>query len=87
MGLLLVVFLGAFTGWLAAAIEEVDEGVLLRIGIGIVGSVLGSLIAALTQLTTKAMMDISWPTIVLCVFTAVLSLSIYGKLSQSNVRG
>lgn len=40
MGLLLLVLLGGFIGWLAAAIKEVDEGIFIRIGLGMAGALI-----------------------------------------------
>ena len=41
MGIILWIIFGALVGWIASAIMKTNDGVLMDIVIGIVGSVLG----------------------------------------------
>lgn len=47
MGVLFLLLLGAFVGWLSAAIADVDAGIFLRMIIGIIGAGLGEIVLIL----------------------------------------
>jgi uncharacterized membrane protein YeaQ/YmgE (transglycosylase-associated protein family) len=86
MGLILFALVGAFIGWLAAAIEEVDEGVLARIGVGAVGAIIG--ICAISILSdTQSVTKISWLGIVISIIGAVILLGIINRSNGYKPRG
>lgn len=60
MSLVVVLVLGGFVGWIAAAITEKEEGIFASIIIGMVGATLGGLTAALFTSGDHAMMESSW---------------------------
>jgi len=47
MGLLVCMLLGMFTGWVVAALKEVDEGIFAKMGLGLIGGLLGGVVASL----------------------------------------
>ena len=81
MALVWFALIGAFIGWLAAAIEEVDEGVFARIGIGMVGAMVGVLIAALFDVNST-MTNFSWTGVLFSVVGAVLLVGVVNRSSD-----
>ena len=75
MGLVLFVIGGAFVGWLAAAIEEVDEGVLARMGLGVLGAMLGGTLLAVVGGST-AFTQATWAGVIVAVVGAALLLGV-----------
>jgi len=41
IGLIVCVIVGLFIGWLSAAIDDIDEGIFARMGVGALGAILG----------------------------------------------
>ncbi len=60
MGFIVAIILGGFVGWLAARLLGRDEGVLMSIVIGIIGSFLGGLVSRLFTGADNAILAFSW---------------------------
>lgn len=60
MSLIGMLLLGAFVGWLAAAILGRDEGIFASMLIGIVGSILGGLVSILFTGSDRSALAFNW---------------------------
>lgn len=86
MGLVLFVVCGAFVGWLAAAVEEVDEGVLARMGIGILGAVLSGVLLVVVE-GNRAITDLTWVGVFVGLIGATTLLGLVNLASEYSPRG
>lgn len=83
MGLVLFVVVGAFTGWLTAAIEEVDAGIFARIGIGSIGALFGAILLIIFS-GRPAVTEPSWINVLAGTIAAVVFLSLFGFVRKYN---
>lgn len=60
MGIIVAIILGGFVGWLAARLLGRDEGVLMSIIIGVIGSFLGGLVSRLFTGADNAILAFTW---------------------------
>lgn len=81
MGIIIILILGAFVGWLASIImkRDAEQGAVANIGVGIVGAFIGSILSAvLTGGNQSALaFDLSglvWATIGAVVFSAIINI-------------
>lgn len=86
MGLVLLVLDGVFVGWLAAAIEEVDEGILARMGIGALGAVLTAVLLAIFSVTAEVT-KVTWASVLVTATGAGLLLGVVHLVVGYRSRG
>lgn len=60
MGLIITLILGGFIGWLASRLMGRDEGIIMSVIIGVIGSLLGSWLSSLITGADRAFLDFSW---------------------------
>jgi uncharacterized membrane protein YeaQ/YmgE (transglycosylase-associated protein family) len=60
MGLLVAIILGALVGWLASRMLGRDEGILMSVVIGVIGSFIGSLISKMFTGSDQSFLSFSW---------------------------
>lgn len=87
MGLIVCMILGIVTGWLVGAIQEVDEGMFARMGIGMLGGIIGNLVAGLiSKSALSSMINITWLNAVLSIVGAFVFLGVAQKASLNDSR-
>lgn len=84
MGLVIGMVLGAFIGWLLAAVEELDEGILARLGVGLLGGVIGSFAAGM--LAHESVWKLGWLSVVFSIAGAITLLVIARGTASYNSR-
>ncbi len=85
MGLVICLVVGMFAGWLVAAIQEVDEGILARMGIGLLGGLIGNLsVGVIDNAAMAGMTDFSWISALFSVVGAFMLLGLASKSSSIN---
>lgn len=60
MSIIVALIIGGIIGWLGAALTGRREGILGSISIGIVGSLIGGVLASLFHSTNHAYLTFSW---------------------------
>jgi len=86
MGLIVCVLVGIFVGWLVAALQQVDEGMLSRMGMGAIGGLLGGVAMVFILENGDAMRDISLPAIAASILGALLLLGIFSSIHGYDIR-
>jgi uncharacterized membrane protein YeaQ/YmgE (transglycosylase-associated protein family) len=82
VSIIAILFIGAFIGWLVAAVLEFDEGIFAHMLLGAMGAFLGSLVPQLTS--DRAMLALTWGTIAWCVIGALFVTGIATAVTPTN---
>ena len=82
MNLIAFLILGAVVGWLASKIAGRNEGLLMSIIIGIVGSFIGGFVSHLFTGSDKAVLAFSWSGLIWSLVGAVILVAILNALSK-----
>ena len=84
MSLVAMLLLGAFVGWLAAAIMGRDEGFFASMLIGIVGSVIGGFLSTILVGGDRAVLAFSWSGLLWSLIGAIVLVAIINAFSRSH---
>lgn len=84
MGLIVFLILGALVGWAASSLMGRDEGVVMSIIIGIVGSFIGSLVSKLFTGADKSFLALSWVGLFWSFIGAVILVAIVNAISRPH---
>jgi uncharacterized membrane protein YeaQ/YmgE (transglycosylase-associated protein family) len=84
MSLIVILLLGAFVGWLAAALLGRDEGFISSMFIGIVGSIIGGFVSTLLTGSDRAVLAFSWGGLVWSLIGAGLLVGLLNLFSNTN---
>ncbi len=60
MSLIIALLIGGLVGWLATRVTGREEGIILTVAIGIVGSLIGSFVSSMIVGTDLANLAFSW---------------------------
>jgi uncharacterized membrane protein YeaQ/YmgE (transglycosylase-associated protein family) len=74
---------GIFTGWLVAAVQEVDEGVLSRMGVGLLGGLAGGITASVFS-NSATMGHITLIGVVCSIVGALILLGLTSRLASTT---
>jgi uncharacterized membrane protein YeaQ/YmgE (transglycosylase-associated protein family) len=72
MSLFALIFLGAFIGWIVAATFERDEGMFNSMLLGIVGAIIGGVIATFVTSSGHQLLMLQWNAIFWAAIGAVV---------------
>lgn len=88
IGFLIFIALGAFVGWVASIITKRDaqQGWLANIGVGVVGALLGSLVAQAVFGHGTALLALNWGSIFWALLGAVALCMALNYYQRGQVR-
>lgn len=84
MGIIVFLILGGLVGWIASSILGRDDGVVMNIIIGIVGSFIGSLISELFTGADLSFLALSWVGLFWSFIGAVVLVAIVNAVSRPH---
>lgn len=86
MGLIAFLIVGALVGWIASSIMGRDNGLLMNLLIGIVGSIIGSFVSRLVLGYDDSYLAFDWSAIIWSIIGAVILLAIVNALTGRRHR-
>jgi uncharacterized membrane protein YeaQ/YmgE (transglycosylase-associated protein family) len=81
MGLLVAIILGGLVGWIASRLMGRDEGVLMSVIIGVVGSFIGSLISRMFTGSDQSFLAFDLSGLIWALVGAVILVAILNAFS------
>ena len=81
MSILVAILLGALVGWIASRVMGKDNGFLMSLVIGAVGSIIGSFISRIFTGSDQSYLAFSWMGLFWSFIGAVVLLAIVNALS------
>jgi uncharacterized membrane protein YeaQ/YmgE (transglycosylase-associated protein family) len=84
MGIIVFLILGALVGWAASSMMGREEGVIMSIIIGIVGSFIGSLVSQLFTGADYSFLALSWVGLFWSFIGAVILVAIVNAISRPH---
>ncbi|MDB5170023.1 MAG: rane protein [Candidatus Saccharibacteria bacterium] len=86
MGLIAFIIIGALVGWIASSIMGRDNGLIMNLLIGVVGSFLGSFVSRLVLGYDDSYLAFDWSAFIWSLIGAVILLGIVGAISGRKPR-
>jgi uncharacterized membrane protein YeaQ/YmgE (transglycosylase-associated protein family) len=84
MGIIVMLILGGLVGWAASSMMGRDEGVLMSIIIGVVGSFIGSLVSQLFTGADQSFLAFSWMGLFWSFLGAVILVAILNAVRRPH---
>ena len=84
MGVIVVIILGGLVGFIAAKVMGREEGILMSIIIGVVGSFIGSFLSRMFTGSDKAFLALSWTGLFWSFLGAVVLVAIINAMSHRH---
>jgi uncharacterized membrane protein YeaQ/YmgE (transglycosylase-associated protein family) len=84
MSLIAMLILGGLVGWIASAVMGRDEGVIMSVIIGIVGSVIGGFVSMLFTGGDQAVLAFSWSGLFWSFIGAVILVALLNAFSNRH---
>ena len=81
MGLLVAIILGGLVGWAASRLMGRDEGILMSVVIGVIGSFIGSFISRIFTGSDQSFLALDLSGLIWAFFGAVILVAILNAFS------
>jgi uncharacterized membrane protein YeaQ/YmgE (transglycosylase-associated protein family) len=84
MSLIIALILGAIIGWLGARLMGREEGIIASIGIGIVGALIGGMLARIFGSGTQSYLAFTWSGVAWSLIGAVIFAAILNAVQHRS---